>query len=241
MAQDIYGRALLDFLERKHQGSITTFSSLAGKDEMPLPYMFRNFKEMPAIEQVALNTAQGKILDIGAGAGSHSLHLQKTHPNTLALDISRGAIEVCKKRGVVHTLHKNIWDLKNKKFDTLLALMNGAGICGKLENLGPFLSHLKNLLNENGQLLIDSSDILYMFEDEKGAHWIHSKQAYYGEVEFQMQYGDQTTDKFDWLYVDFNTLKRCALFQGLDCELLHEGIHDDYLAKITILKTVKNQ
>lgn len=241
MAQDIYGKALLDFSEGKHLENITTLSSLAGKDEIPLPYLFRNFEEMPLIEQVALNAAKGKILDIGAGTGSHSLYLQKKHPNTFALDISKGAIEVCKKRGVQHTVHKNIWELKNEKFDTLLALMNGTGICGKLENLGPFLNHLKNLLNENGQILIDSSDILYMFEDEQGEHWINSAQAYYGEVEFQMQYCDETTEKFDWLYVDFNTLKRCAIYQGLDCELLHEGTHYDYLAKLKLHNPEKKQ
>lgn len=233
MISDIYGTALLDFSESKHTENITTFSSLAGQDEMPLSYLFRSFEEMPELEKVALRTAKGKILDIGAGAGSHSLYLQKKHPNTYALDISKGAIEVCAKRGVRNTLHKNIWHLKNKKFDTLLALMNGTGICGKLKNLGPFLSHLKTLLNEDGQLLIDSSDILYMFEDEHGEHWINSAEAYYGEVEFQMEYCKKRTEKFNWLYVDFNTLKRCAYDQGLDCELLHEGNHYDYLAKIT--------
>ncbi|MFC2110641.1 class I SAM-dependent methyltransferase, partial [Bacteroidota bacterium] len=178
---------------------------------------------------------KGKILDIGAGAGSHALYLQNQLKEVTALDISKGAISVCKKRGISNTKTDDIWNLKEEKYDTLLALMNGTGICRRLENLGPFLIHLKSLLHKEGQILIDSSDIIYMFEDENGDHWINSEQAYYGEVTFQMGYKGKKTTKFDWLYVDFNTLQRCANYNGLHCELLTEGEHYDYLAKLTLL------
>lgn len=235
MNKDVYGSALLDFQNNNFTENINTHSSITEDDELPLSYLFRSFKEMPLIEQKAMEAATGKILDIGAGAGSHSLYLQKKSKNITAIDISAGAIEVCKLRGIKDAKTLDVWNIKNEKYDTLLALMNGTGICGKLNNLAPFLTHLKSLLTKNGQILIDSSDIIYMFEDEDGAHWINSDSDYYGEVTFQMSYKNSKTDKFDWLYVDYNTLQRCANYNGLHCELLVEGEHYDYLAKLTHL------
>jgi cyclopropane fatty-acyl-phospholipid synthase-like methyltransferase len=235
MENDLYGNALQDFQNNNYSENLSTYSSITEDDEMALPYLFRTFKEMPLIEQKALEVATGKILDIGAGAGSHSLYLQKQKKEITAIDISEGAIDVCMLRGIQNVLLQNIWDVKNQKFDTLLALMNGTGICGKLEKLGPFLLHLKSLLTQKGQILIDSSDIIYMFEDENGDHWIDADTAYYGEVTFQMGYKNKKTAIFDWLYVDYNTLQRCANYNGLHCELLQEGEHYDYLAKLTHL------
>ena len=86
--------------------------------------------------------------------------------------------------------------------------MNGIGICGKLSNINLFLQHLKTLLNSGGQILVDSSDIAYMFDkDEDGGFWVNPDQ-YYGEVEFTMSYKNKTSAPFNWLYLDFNTLSR---------------------------------
>lgn len=235
MSKDIYGKALLDYQNNNYSEDLVTFSSIAEEDTMPLPYLFRSFKEMPALEQKALQSCKGHVLDLGAGAGNHSLYLQSKQKKVTAIDISEGAIEVCKLRGVVNAEVTNIWDYSAKKYDTILALMNGTGICGKLDKLAPFLLQLKSLLNDKGQILIDSSDIIYMFEDEEGEHWIPSDIAYYGEVEFNMSYKKEKGASFSWLYVDFNTLQRCANYNGLHCELLEEGEHYDYLAKLTIL------
>ncbi len=239
MSEDLYGNALLDYHNGKYSEDITTHMTIAGdevKDDLPLPYLFRTFEEMPSIEQKALQLASGKILDIGAGAGSHSLYLQEQNKEVTAVDVSKGAIEVCKARGVQNVINTNILQLKNQKYDTLLALMNGTGLAGKLDKLGPFLLQLKSLLNVGGQLLIDSSDIIYMYEDETGDHWIPADSKYYGEVSFQMEFQNEKEPPFDWLYVDFNTLKRCADFNGFDCALVLEGNHYDYLAKLTLKK-----
>ncbi|WP_152287607.1 class I SAM-dependent methyltransferase [Flavicella marina] len=235
MSKDVYGNALIDYQNQQTTEELVTYSSIAGEDIMPLAYLFRSFDQMPQLEQNALHLCTGKILDLGAGSGSHSLYLQTKNKDVLALDISEGAIEVCKNRGIKNTLLKNIWEFQNQKFDTILALMNGTGICGKLEKLAPFLVHLKSLLNPKGQILIDSSDLIYMYEDEQGEHWIPSNLNYYGEVDFKMQYKNEVSDTFPWLYVDYNTLQRCAIYNGFKCELILEGAHYDYLAKLTLL------
>lgn len=118
-------------------------------------------------------------------------------------------------------------------FDTILLLMNGTGIAGKIENLPALFKRLKALLNKGGQILIDSSDIKYIYENEDGSFDINLNAAYYGEVDYQMVYKDVKGDSFDWLYVDFPLLKSIAESCGLHGELIAEGEHYDYLARFS--------
>jgi len=230
---DIYGQALLDYQNNNFIENIKTFSTLAGDDVYPISYLFRDFLKMPIIEQTALNLTKGKVLDVGCGAGSHSLYLQKKGFDILAIDISKGAIETCKLRGIKQTKVQDIWELKKQKFDTILLLMNGAGMCGKLNKLNAFLKHLKTLLTKNGQILLDSTNVIYMFEDDDGNFSIDGNKNYYGETTFTMEYKNQKNQPFDWLYVDFNSLQNIAEDCNLNCELIQKGDYYDYLARIT--------
>jgi SAM-dependent methyltransferase len=233
---DIFGQALLDYHNGNYTQDIITYSSLDEEDTIPLSYLFRTFEKMPLLEQKALELCKGHVLDIGCGPGSHSLYLQENGYRVTGLDNSKGAIKTSKLRGVEETILTSILDCKKQKFDTLLLLMNGIGIAGKLTLLKTFLTHLKSLLKPNGQILLDSSDIIYMFdEDHDGGRWIPDSDTYYGEVTFTMQYHEQKSNPFSWLYMDFNTLQTAALDNELNCELVSEGEHYDYLARLTHL------
>ncbi len=224
----------MDYHLRDYSEDILTFSSLDEEDVIPLPYLFRNFGQMPELEQKALQMTKGKVLDVGCGAGNHALYLQEKGFDVTALDTSKGAIEVSQKRGVSKTVNASILDYAENGFDTLLLLMNGIGLAGTLENLDVFLQHLMSLLNPDGQILLDSSDIIYMFdEDEDGGRWIPSNFKYYGEVTFEMQYKNLKTDPFPWLFLDFHTLQNACFANNLACELVSLGPHYDYLAKLT--------
>ncbi|MEE3244151.1 MAG: class I SAM-dependent methyltransferase, partial [Bacteroidota bacterium] len=161
---DIFGQALLDFYNENYTEDITVISSLTEDDEIPVPYLFRSYEEMPMVEQKALELAQGKTLDIGACAGSHSLYLQDKGIDVMALDISEGAIEVCKNRGVKNTVVSDVLDYDENGYDTLLLMMNGTGIFQTLKNTEGYLTHLRRLLKPGGQILVDSSDIAFMYE-----------------------------------------------------------------------------
>ena len=237
MQKDILGTALLDYQRGNYTEDIKTYSSLEEEDIMPLPYLFRGFEQMPFIEQKALSLCRGTILDIGCGAGSHALYLQNKGLKTTGLDFSPGAIAVCQQRGLQNTHLGDFFDLKGVSFDTILLLMNGIGIAGELKNLDVFLNKLKSLLNPDGQILLDSSDIIYMYEsDEDGGFWIPDDLSYYGEVQFKMEYKKQKSNPFNWLYLDYNTLQRAALYHDLYCELVSEGEHYDYLARLSLKK-----
>lgn len=234
--KDLFGKAILDFQTNSSPENIITSTSISEEDEMEVAYLFRSFVEMPAIEQKALQLANGKTLDIGCGAGSHSLYLQnERNINVHSIDISKNAIQACLLRGLKNVQAIDVLDLENEKYDTILLLMNGTGIFETLEKSTIYLQKLKSLLNPNGQILIDSSDIIYMFnEDEDGGKWIPSDN-YYGELTFSLQYKKEKEVDFPWLYMDYNTLQNAAIANGLQCQLVLEGNHFDYLAQLTIL------
>ena len=233
--KDVLGKALMDYYLGNYTEDIKTYASLDEEDRIPLPYLFRSFEEMPHLEQKALQLAKGKVLDVGCGAGSHALFLQEKGFQVTAIDQSGGAVTVCRERGVKSVINCSILDYDKDKFDTILLLMNGIGLAGTLANLESFLKHIAALLNPNGQILLDSSDIIYMFEqDDDGGYWIPDDGKYYGEVTFTMEYKGQKGRPFPWLYVDYNTLQRTCLANNLDCELILMGEHYDYLAKLTL-------
>ncbi|MFS4448442.1 class I SAM-dependent methyltransferase [Maribacter sp. 2307UL18-2] len=237
---DILGEAMIDYQTGHYTEDIMTYLSIhpqleVVQDDLPLPYLFRPFNEMPKLEKKALKLCHGTVLDIGCGAGSHSLYLQKKGVSVTALDYSKGAIETCKTRGIVNCVRTDIMNFTGHRFDTLLLLMNGLGIAGTIEKLELLLHHLSSLLHPNAQILVDSSDIIYLFHsDEDGGHWIPAQEAYYGEVQFQMEYKGKQSTPFEWLYLDFNTLQTVANANNFSCELVSEGDHYDYLARITL-------
>ena len=240
--KDPMGAAILDYQTSGKAGKLRVLSSMFEEDEMPVKHLFRSLKDMPILEQKALELAYGSVLDVGAGAGCHALALQNSHI-VKAIDISPLSCEVMKKRGVKHVECINLFDahLSNENarggesgFDTILLLMNGTGIAGKIANLSALFQRLKTLLNKDGQILIDSSDLKYIYENEDGSFDINLNGTYYGEVDYQMVYGGVEGEPFDWLYVDFPLLKSIAESCGLHAELIAEGEHYDYLAKIIL-------
>lgn len=230
--KDLFGKALLDFQNGNYSEDITTSTNISDEDVLPLPYLFRDYKDMPKLEQKALKLSKGSVLDMGCGSGSHSIYLQKKGFKVKAIDISKGAIEVSKQRGVLRADVLNILD-EPETFDTILLLMNGTGIFQELTQVSKYLSHLKSLLNPNGQILIDSSDIKYMYEDEDGGYWMDMNSSYYGELDYFLSYKGEKEAPMKWLYLDFETLKLACETLGLRCELVFEGAHFDYLAKLS--------
>lgn len=231
---DPIGVAMQEYMQGSTGAEIIVESNLTEDDIIPVSYLFRTWEEMPLMEQDALDACKGKILDIGAGAGSHALVLQERKADVTALDISDGAIAVMQERGIKQVLQANIFELSDKKFDTLLMLMNGIGIAGDLTGLYRFLEHAKTILHPGGQILMESADILYMYEDEDGSVLLDLNAGYYGEIKYNMKYKEQESGFFKWLFIDPGLLEQYAEEQGYDCEILVEGEFGNYMAKLTL-------
>ena len=98
--KDLFGKAILDYQTNNSPEDLITETSISEADEMRVAYLFRDFKDMPKLEQKALQLAKGKVLDVGCGAGSHALYLQEKGFDVTAIDISENAIKACELRGL---------------------------------------------------------------------------------------------------------------------------------------------
>ncbi len=232
---DAMGTAISDYYHNGRAERLRVCSMLFDEDEIPVAHLFRNFDEMPQLEQTALRLACGRVLDIGAGAGCHALALQERGLDVTAIDISPLSCEVMNLRGVRNVSCCDVTaGVGGERFDTLLLLMNGIGISGTLGRLPRFLSGLKTLLAPGGRIIADSSDLKYLFEDDELPSEYEQDGTYYGEVDYQMIYRDIIGVPFDWLYIDFPLLQRVARTVGLNCRLIAEGEHYDYLAMLQV-------
>ena len=231
--KDLMGRAIWDYFQNENPEDLQTETSISELDELPVDYLFRDFEEMNKIEQKALKLAFGKVLDIGAGAGSHSLYLQNERKlDVVALDISPKSIEVCQLRGIQKAVAQNMLEFSGETFDTVLLLMNGTGIFQSLNVIDIYLQKLHSLLDKNGQILIDSTDILYMFDQDEDGGVLIPANGYYGELDYVVHYKNESEDPIKWLYLDFNTLQNAAANNGFKIEMILQD-EDSYLAKLT--------
>jgi SAM-dependent methyltransferase len=224
---DPLGQAIADYYYKHNPAKLWIHNTYGPKEEMPVAAYFRNADKMPALEHAALQLCRGKILDIGAGAGSHALWLQQQGAAITAMEISVLACDVMNQRGVETIIQQDIFTYSKERYDSLLLLMNGIGLAGTLAGLRNFLQHAATLLNPGGQLIFDSSDVAYVYKN----HFPDLKN-YYGEIAYRYQYKGKKTDWFNWLYVDRYTLSAIALSEGWHAAFITEDENGQYLVKL---------
>lgn len=233
-SNDPIGQAILDYSKNKKPFDIIVSSDICDDDIIPIEVLFRNFKDMPEIEKKALNLCKGNVLDVGAGTGIHCHELIKKGLSVHAVDSSKGVIDYLKKSGISSTLASFESYTSTTKFDTILMMMNGIGIAGTLSNLEKTLLHARSLLQKGGQLICDSSDIRYLYEDEDGSLWMDLNSEYFGNFKFQMHYKEISGPWFDWLYVDYDNLHQAATKVGFkSVKVLEQDNH--FLAQLTLV------
>lgn len=232
---DAYGKALKAYYGGVKKAKIKVESNIAETEHWPVKEFFHEWKDMSAIERKALESCRGKVLDVGAGSGSHVLWLQNQGIEAHAIDISEGAVEVMEQRGIKCVEKIDFFELKERQYDTLLLLMNGAGIAGTIARLPYFLGHAKQLLSPGGQIIMDSSDLIYLYEQEDGSALIDLNGDYYGELEYTMSFGGEKGEPFEWLFVDYDTLSAVAESVGMKVEKIMEDDHYQYLARVTVM------
>ncbi len=233
MAKEVYGKALRAYFNGDHKAKLTVMSDVAETDYWPLSEFFHSWDDMCGIERRALTLAHGRTLDAGAGSGSHSLWLQGNGVQVDALDISPESAAIMRERGVSRVIEGDFYSFEaDGKYDTLLFLMNGVGLAGSVDGLDSFLSRCKSLLAPGGQILMDSSNLIYLYENEDGSFSLPLGGRYYGELTYTYKFRGLQSDPFDWVFVDQETLEDAARRNGLKMEIVLEGDHYDYLARL---------
>jgi len=224
---DTYSQALQNYNDGKEPFSYEIVRNDGYSSVVPLSVFFDDFS-FTSIELLALDRCKGKIIDVGAGAGRHTLELQRRNANVTAIDISKSAVTVMKSRGVKKIIHSDIMDLSDVKYDTLLMLMNGIGMVGSPENLDKFLIKAKQLLSKNGIIIFDSVDVL---KTDNQKHISYREKNIQngklpGQQKLRINYSGVSGEWFNWLHINFKEVSTV--------ELVSEKENGQYVAELQI-------
>lgn len=227
MANDILGSAMESYFLRNDDTPVRVFINKNEEPEMFPSIFFRPYKNMLKYEKIALKESQGKVLDLGCGAGCHALYLQGKGYDVTAVEISKKSVKVAQKRGVVNVINEDWRNLSLKNFDTVLVLMNGMGLAESPAELKAMFRKLKSFLSKSGCVLIDSTDVTYAKAD-----WPMLDTEYFGKVQFELKYKGKT-QCFPWLFVDFETAVQTAKSVKLNVEVLERARNGHFLLKLS--------
>lgn len=231
---DPMGQAISNYFFHADQSPILVNTNITEGEELSISHLFRKFDSMPKLEKIALEMVSGKTLDVGAGAGAHSLYLQNNGFDITAIDVSMASCEVMSCRGINKVQCIDIWAFESDSFDTILFMMNGIGLAKNLGGLEHLLLRIRKMININGQVLLDSSDVKYMFENDDGSLWIDLHKDYYGDLDYSIGYKDMLTSSFPWLFVGYDILKDVAIKSGWNVEHIYQDDHYHFLARLTL-------
>ena len=232
--KDPMGQAIYRYFHYGDNTPIKVNTNITEGEDLPVSYLFRKYSEMPFLEKEALRLVKGKVLDVGAGSGAHSLYIQNNGFDVTSIDVSELSCEIMKEQGLKNVICNDIWTFEAEGYDTILFMMNGIGLVKSLEGLQVFLEYIKNFLHPKGQILFDSSDIKYMFHDDEGGLLVDINSVYYGELEYHLTYKHYNSVPFPWLFVDFDRLRNIAIKFGWNVELINEDDNFHYLVRLTL-------
>lgn len=228
-----HGRALLDYYHGDTEATLVIRRDDGQAGELPV----RVFFDPPALDSLgwlALELCRGKVLDVGAGAGRHSLLLQDRGLSVQAIDIASEAVEVMRHRGVRQAACADVYEFDGGPYDTVLMLCHGIGLTQDLCGSGRFLAHARRLVKADGQILLDSLDVRCTTNPEHLDYQarIQREGRYYGEVRMSIEYKGQKGAMAGWLHVDPETLRERAAEEGWSCEIVRQEEGGDYLARL---------
>jgi SAM-dependent methyltransferase len=206
------------------------------RDEIPVSYFFRSPEQFPSLESRALDLCRGRVLDVGAGSGCHSLALQDRGLEVTAIELLPDLVDILRERGVKDARLATWMDVDAGQFDTVLMMMNGLGLVESLAGLRGLFQHGRRLVGPGGQILADSTDVRVRMDREaaRSGSLERPDGRYVGELHFQLEFQGRKGPPFGQLYVDPGTLRRYALEAGWWCEILLEpDEYGNYLARLT--------
>jgi SAM-dependent methyltransferase len=226
--QDVFGQALHDYYQNSIRDPLLLHNEYGPPEEIPVETYFYEPSEYSELEVFALQQVYGKTLDVGAASGRHAIFLQQKGIDITALDISPFCGRLMKAMGVENIAIEDVFDYQGSCYDTVYMLMNGAGVAGSIEGLKKLLYHCKKLVKQDGQILLDSTDISYLYASSG-----KPKDKYFGQLTFCYEYQGKMGDEFHWLYVDQQTLTQTAIQCGWRCQVIFEDETSAYLARLS--------
>jgi SAM-dependent methyltransferase len=234
-AWEPYEKAMRAYHRGNRNATIVVYDDYE-RDEAPIAYFFRDPTQFPPLEQTALDLCRGRVLDVGAGSGCHTLALQERGFQVTAIEVLPALVRILQERGV-HDVRRATWmELQAEPFDTVLMMMNGLGLAETLTGLRRFFRDARRLLRPGGQVLADSTDVRVRMDPEakRSGRLTRRDGRYIGELHFQLEFEGRKGPPFSQLYVDPETLDQYAREEEWRCEIVcPPDQYGNYLARLT--------
>lgn len=229
---DAFGEALLAMLDGAGPGG-------RGKERAEIIYerddglvnadSFDYFQE-PEQGDWAIERVRGRVLDLGAGAGRACLALQDRGLDVLALDVSPGAIETCRRRGVRQTFLGDVMELARdpaQRFDTFLALGNNLGLLGTAERAAEMFNALTGMSNRGATIVGTCLDPTFGEPPPWHASYHDRNRAAgrpAGQIRLRTRFRNMTTDWFDLYWMGPDELDQLARRSGWEVAEVLPGV-----------------
>lgn len=205
--QDAYGKQLL----AQYLGNTPTSEIIEREDNFiatgsQIGMYFTEYEEWSELEKTAIDKSQGKTLDIGCGAGRHSLYLQEKGFDVTGIDNSPGAIRVCKMRGLKKAIVRPIEQIdkfRQNSFETILMLGNNFGLFGSRDKARLLLQKMSVITKPNAQIIAGTMNPYQTTnEDHLSYHKLNRRRGRMGgQIRFRVRYGKAVSEWFDYLFV----------------------------------------
>lgn len=209
--KDIFGKALLGYLSKDHSKHHIIERDDGYHKSCETGIYFARYPQWDLFEKDILFSVFGRALDVGAGAGRHSLELQSFGLEVHAIDISPGAIEVMRKRRVrnIHLMDLRKLDFPENYFDSVLMMFNNFGLAGSAEGTKKFLEVLYKKTTPDGMIIAVTRNPYRTTKPEHLAY--HQKNRIAGKpaglLKLRIEYESEKGDWFGLLIVSLNELK----------------------------------
>lgn len=208
---DAYGEELWGYYKFKKDFEIVERSDgYFGEPGFSSIY-FSEFKDWNPLEKQAIKLAKGRILDIGCGAGRHSLYLQYKGFPVVGIDKSPLAVKICRLRGLKRVKQMRIDEVgtfRPNSFDTIIMMGCNFGLMGSRNNARRILKHFYRISSQKAMIICSTRDPYQT--DEKvhlAYHKLNRKQGRMGgQIRMRIRYERCTSDWFDYLFVSKNDL-----------------------------------
>jgi len=234
--QDAFGMALYDYVQGNNDCEIIIERDDGYIDVEDKRVYFLESKDWHHIYREAMRHVKGRVLDIGCGAGRHSLYLQDIGFDVVGIDISPLAVEACRLRGLkdakVVSIHEA--DIELGRFDTILMLGNNFGLFGSYSGAKSLLKKFHDITFDHARIIAETNDPyqttnpLHLEYQERN----RKRKRMSGQIRLRARYKQYSTPWFDYLMVSKPEMEKIINGTGWKISQYIESDPSHYIAII---------